>query len=59
MPKIIVQEGQSIEDAIKKFNSSVRRSGTLKEVRKHSSYVKPGVKKREKQKEARRNKSKY
>ena len=57
LAKIIVQEGQSIEDAIKKFNSTVRRAGTLKEVRKHKHYAKPGVRKREKIKENKRNKA--
>ena len=57
MSKIRVEKGQSIDDIIKKFNSSVRRSGKLQEMKKHKYYEKPGVQKRNKIKEAKRNKN--
>jgi len=55
LPKIVVQPGMSLEDALKRFNNDVKKSGNLKELRKHEHYSKPGVQKREKIKEAKRN----
>jgi len=58
LSKIVVQPGMSIEDALKKFNTSVKRSGNLSDAKKREFYSKPSVQKREKAKEAKRNKSK-
>ena len=58
MPKTVVQPGMSIEDALKKFNNSVKKSGNLSALRKKEHYSKPSVQKREKAKEARRNNAK-
>lgn len=56
MPKIVVKDGQNIEDILRSFNTSVRKSGTLKEIKKRKYYSKPGVAKRERIKENKRNK---
>ena len=58
MSKIKVQPGQSIDDAIKMFNNKVKRAGTLKDIKKHSYYEKPGVQRRNRIKESQRNKNK-
>ena len=41
MPKTIVRENESIEDALKRFKRDVSRSGILQEVRKREVYLKP------------------
>jgi small subunit ribosomal protein S21 len=51
MSKIVVKPGQDIEDALKMFNNKVKKSGTLKDVRKRDYFEKPGVQKRNKRKE--------
>jgi small subunit ribosomal protein S21 len=58
LAKIKVQPGQSIDDIIKSFNNSVKKSGKLQDVRKREYYEKPGVQKRNRIKEAQRNKNK-
>jgi small subunit ribosomal protein S21 len=58
LSKIKVEPGQSIDDAIKQFNQKVRKSGTMREIKKHNYYEKPGVQKRNRIKEAKRNRQK-
>jgi small subunit ribosomal protein S21 len=58
LAKVTVQPGQSIEDAISKFGKQVRKSGMLNDVRKREYYVKPGVKRKLKSKEAQKNRIK-
>lgn len=41
MPKTIVRENETIEDALKRFKRDVSRSGTLQELRKREHYLKP------------------
>ena len=41
MPKTIVRENESIEDALKRFKRDVSRSGTLAELRKREHFLKP------------------
>lgn len=41
MPKTIVRENETIEDALKRFKRDVSRSGVLQEVRKREVYLKP------------------
>lgn len=55
MTKIVVHENESLDDAMRRFKRSVSRAGTLAEVRKREFYVKPGVKRRLKSEEARKN----
>lgn len=54
-----MKDGQSMDDIIRTFNSDVRKSGTLKEIKKRKYYDKPGIKKRNKIKENNRNKAKF
>lgn len=46
MPKTVVREQESLEDALKRFKRDISRSGTLQEVRKREYYVKPSVSKK-------------
>ena len=55
MTRIVLHENESLDDAMRSFKRSVSRAGTLAEVRKREFYVKPGVKRRLKSEEARKN----
>ncbi|MDP2874266.1 MAG: 30S ribosomal protein S21 [bacterium] len=48
MAKVIVREGESIEQALRRFNREVQKEGILLELKKREYYEKPSaVKKRE------------
>jgi len=49
-----IQEGESIENALRRFKRRVQQEDIIKEVKKHSFYLKPGEKKRIKQALARK-----
>jgi len=51
MTKIKVRNGESLEQALRRFNREVMRAGILQEVRDREHYRKPSELKREKQKE--------
>ncbi|MBE0701082.1 MAG: 30S ribosomal protein S21 [Acholeplasmataceae bacterium] len=53
MPKTVVREKESIEDALRRFKRDVSKSGTLAEARKREFYVKPSVDKKMRQRAAR------
>lgn len=48
MPVIKVQEGDSLEAALKKFKRQCERDGILSEVRKREHFEKPSVKRKKK-----------
>ena len=52
MVGIIVQEGEPIDRAIKRFKKKYERSGVLKEFKKRTYFTKPSVKKRMKKMKA-------
>jgi len=54
MAEIQLHSGESIESALRRFKRKVMQEEIIKEVRKHSFYVKPGEKKRIKQATARK-----
>lgn len=54
MAEVIVQEGESIESALKRFKRKVQQDDIIKDIKKHSFYLKPGEKKRVKQTLARK-----
>lgn len=53
MPKTIVRDKESIEDALRRFKRDVSKSGTLAEARKREYYVKPSVDRKIRQRQAR------
>ena len=55
MPKTIVREKETLDDALRRFKREVSRSGTLIEVRKREYYVKPSVTRKMKRLAARQN----
>ena len=58
MPKIIVRDNESLDDSLRRFKNQVKRYGNLKAVRDREFYVKPGVKRKLKSLEARKNNKK-
>jgi len=51
---IIIQDGESLENALKRFKRKVQEEDIIKEVKKHSYYLKPGEKRRTKEALARK-----
>ena len=48
MPGVRINEGESFENALKRFKKQCEKAGVLSEVRKRESYEKPSVKKKKK-----------
>jgi len=44
----VIQEGESLENALRRFKRKVQQADIIKEIKKHSYYLKPGEKKRTK-----------
>ncbi len=55
MPKTVVKEHETIEDALRRFKRDVSRSGTLQEARKREHYLKPSIQKKMRRKANRKN----
>jgi len=49
-----VQDNESIESALRRFKRKVQQEDIIKEIKRHSFYMKPGDKKRAKQALARK-----
>jgi small subunit ribosomal protein S21 len=49
LAEIRVQDGESIESALRRFKRKVQTEDIIKEVKRHSYYLKPGAKRRMKQ----------
>ncbi|MFP4082933.1 MAG: 30S ribosomal protein S21 [Candidatus Aminicenantes bacterium] len=54
MAFVIVEEGESLESALKRFKRKVQQEAIIKEIKKHSVYYKPGEKRRMKEAQARK-----
>jgi small subunit ribosomal protein S21 len=54
LAEVRIQDGESIENALRRFKRKVQQEDFIKEVKKHSFYLKPGEKKRVKQALARK-----
>jgi small subunit ribosomal protein S21 len=52
--EIRLQEGESLENALRRFKRKVQTEDIIKEVKRHSYYLKPGEKRRAKQALARK-----
>ena len=58
MAEVRIFDGESIENALRRFKRQVQQEGIIKEVKKHSFFLKPGEKKRLKSKLAQKLKRK-
>ena len=54
MAEIKIQEGESIENALRRFKRKVQQEDIIKDIKKHSFYMKPGDKRRTKEALARK-----
>jgi len=54
LAEVRLQEGESIESALRRFNRKVQTEDIIKEVKRHSYYLKPGAKRRLKEALARK-----
>jgi small subunit ribosomal protein S21 len=51
---VLIEEGESLESALRRFKRKVQQEAIIKEIKKHSVYFKPGEKRRMKQAQARK-----
>jgi small subunit ribosomal protein S21 len=49
LAEVKLQEGETLENALRRFKRKVQQEDIIKEVKRHSFYLKPGEKKRAKQ----------
>ena len=54
MAEVKLQEGETLENALRRFKRKVLQEDIIKEVKRHSFYLKPGQKRRVKQALARK-----
>jgi small subunit ribosomal protein S21 len=59
MPKTVVHDNESLDDALRRFKRQVSKAGTLAEARRREFYLKPGIKRKLKSEMARRNNKGY
>ena len=58
MPKTVVRENETLDDALRRFKRQYAREGVIAEVRKRQAYEKPSVKRKKKSEAARKRKFK-
>jgi small subunit ribosomal protein S21 len=54
LAEVRIQEGESLENALRRFKRKVQQEDIIKEVKRHSFYLKPGEKRRAKEALARK-----
>ena len=54
MADVKIQEGESVESALRRFKRKVQQEDIIKDIKRHSFYLKPGDKRRAKQALARK-----
>jgi small subunit ribosomal protein S21 len=54
LAEVLLQDGETLEAALRRFKRKVQQEDIIKEIKKHSYYLKPGEKKRLKQALARK-----
>src|ERR1700722_14955177 len=47
--EVVIQEGESLENALRRFKRKVQSEDIIKEIKKHSYYMKPGERRRAKE----------
>ena len=58
MAEIRIKDGESLDNALRRFKKQCARSGVIAEVRKREAYEKPSVKRKKKSEAARKRKFK-
>ncbi|HZO99586.1 MAG TPA: 30S ribosomal protein S21 [Terriglobia bacterium] len=54
MAEVRLQDGETLENALRRFKRKVQQEDIIKEIKKHSFYLKPGEKRRVKEALARK-----
>ena len=54
MAEVHLQDGETLESALRRFKRKVQQEDIIKEIKRHSFYLKPGERKRVKQALARK-----
>jgi len=54
LAEVTIQDGETVESALRRFKRKVQQEDIIKEIKRHSYYLKPGEKKRTKQALARK-----
>ena len=54
MAEVHIQDGETLESALRRFKRKVQQDDIIKEVKRHSYYLKPGEKQRVKEALARK-----
>jgi small subunit ribosomal protein S21 len=54
LAEVKLQEGETLENALRRFKRKVQQEDIIKDVKRHSFYLKPGEKQRTKQALARK-----
>ena len=54
LAEVKLQEGETLENALRRFKRKVQQEDIIKEIKRHSYYLKPGEKKRTKEALARK-----
>jgi len=54
LAEVRIQEGEGLENALRRFKRKVQQEDIIKEVKRHSYYLKPGERRRVKQALARK-----
>ncbi|NMC65063.1 MAG: 30S ribosomal protein S21 [Acidobacteria bacterium] len=54
MAFVVVEEGENLESALRRFKRRVQQEAMIKEIKKHSVYLKPGERRRLKDAQARK-----
>jgi small subunit ribosomal protein S21 len=47
--EVVIQEGESLENALRRFKRKVQSEDIIKEIKKHSYFMKPGERRRAKE----------
>jgi len=48
MPLVIIKEGESLENALRRFKRKCQKSGIISELKKRQHYEKPSIRKKRK-----------
>lgn len=54
LAEVVVQDGETLESALRRFKRKVQQEDIIKEIKRHSFYLKPGEKRRTKEALARK-----
>jgi small subunit ribosomal protein S21 len=54
LAEVVLHDGESLESALRRFKRKVQQEDIIKEIKRHSFYLKPGEKRRTKEALARK-----